>query len=204
MRHFLFALRGLFADLAPSFLFMALVAVTHQPLLATGVAIAVGVGQVALALLQRRKVSSMQWMGFGLVVAMGSATLISHDARFMMLKPTIIDFAIGAVMLQPGWMLRYVSPDAMPHVSRQTMTAWGYVWAWLMFLTGVLNAGFAWFGGFAAWSAYTAIFPLGSKLALFAIQYATVNVLTRRRYAAQAQVQGEAQAQVRAPARAPA
>jgi intracellular septation protein A len=193
MRHFLFALRGLLADLAPSFFFMGLVAVTHQPLLATGVAIAVGVGQMAWALARRRKVAAMQWMGFGLVVVMGAATLFSHDARYMMLKPTVIDFAIGAVMLQPGWMLRYVSPDALQHVSRPMMTTWGYVWAWLMFLTGVLNAGFAWFGGFAAWSVYTSVFPVGSKLALFAIQYLAVNYLSRRRYAV-AQVQAQPQA----------
>jgi intracellular septation protein A len=182
---------------------MALVAITHQPLLATGLAITLGVGQMALAFARRRPIATVQWMGFGLVVVMGGATLISHDARFMMLKPTLIDFAIGAVMLQPGWMLRYVSPDATPHVSRGAMNAWGYVWAGLMFLTGVLNAGFAWLGGFALWSLYTAVFPLGSKLVLFAVQYASVNLVSRRRYATR---QGRAQAadvqagEVRAPA----
>ena len=52
----------------------------------------------------------MQWMSLGLVIVFGSATLLTHNPRFMMAKPTIIYVLIGAAMMQRGWMLAYMPP----------------------------------------------------------------------------------------------
>ena len=65
-------------------------------------------GQVVLLKLRGRPVDAMQWLSLGLVVVMGGATLLTHDRHFIMVKPTIIYLAVGAVMLKPGWMNRYL------------------------------------------------------------------------------------------------
>ena len=47
-------------------------------------------------------------MSLGLVVVLGGATMLTQNPRFMMVKPTIIHLAVAAVMLRPGWMIRYL------------------------------------------------------------------------------------------------
>jgi hypothetical protein len=42
-----------------------------------------------------------------LVVVLGGTTLLTHDQRFLLAKPSIAHFAIGVIMLKRGWMLRY-------------------------------------------------------------------------------------------------
>jgi intracellular septation protein len=38
--------------------------------------------------------------------------LLTNDPRFVPAKPAIGHFAIGAIMLKRGWLLRYVPPIA--------------------------------------------------------------------------------------------
>jgi hypothetical protein len=83
-------------------------------------------------------------------------------------------------------------PRAAGH--EDLMILWGYVWAGLMFVTAAAN-GLVALEFTRAWPAFIAVFPLASKLALFAVQYASVRrVIIRRRAAgwgaAQPQVQG--------------
>jgi len=61
-----------------------------------------GAGQFALARWRRRRIETMQWLSFALVVVLGAAALLTDDPRFMMAKPSIVHFAVGAVMLRPG------------------------------------------------------------------------------------------------------
>jgi Intracellular septation protein A len=49
-----------------------------------------------------RRVEPMQ------VVVLGGATMLTQSPRFIMVKPTIVHFAVAAVMLRRGWMLRYL------------------------------------------------------------------------------------------------
>lgn len=171
MKNLMYSIRPLLMDFLSTAVFIAVSAATHNPLVATLLAIGVGITQVAFQLVTRRPVALMQWAGLFLVVVFGSATLISHDPRFMMVKPTLIYAAVGAVMLQPGWMKRYVPPEGLKRLAHAHLVAWGYVWSGLMFLTAALNLGVALTMSLAAWSAFMAIFPLVSKLSLFAVQY---------------------------------
>ena len=59
-----------------------------------------------------RPIDAMQWLALGLVLVLGAATLITQDSRFIMVKPTVVHWAIGAVMLRHGWMTRYLPPIA--------------------------------------------------------------------------------------------
>lgn len=178
MNSLIHAGRALGTDLLPTLVFAALVALKVDVVMATTASILTGVAQIAWMKLTRREVSRLQWASLALVLVFGTAGILAHDARFLMAKPTIVYAIVGAVMLQRGWMLRYMPPVAKGH-GEGPMIAFGYVWAGLMFVTGAGNLITAvWFP--ASWPAYLAIFPLVSKIALFAIQYVTVRHLSIR------------------------
>jgi intracellular septation protein A len=109
--------------------------------------------------------------------------MLTHDPRFIMVKPALIYVAVGFVMLRRGWMRRYIPPIAAGHIDDLT-DVFGYVWAALMFVTAAANLIVAvWFTQY--WIAFVAMFPVASKVALFAIQYLTSRTIARRRILAQ-------------------
>ncbi|WP_372784848.1 inner membrane-spanning protein YciB [Phenylobacterium sp.] len=198
MKNLLFAARPLALDLISTLVFVVLSAVTHNVLLATGVAIAAGAARVLYLRLRGQHVNAMQWMSLGLVVVTGGATLLTKDPRFMMAKPSVIYLLVGAAMLERGWMLPYLPPAGREHLSDEVMIGWGYVWAGLMFVTAALNAVFALATSLAVWSLFIAIFPAASKIGLFAIQYLAVRaraIRNARRTAALALALAETQRQ---------
>jgi intracellular septation protein len=174
MKDLLFAIRPLALDLMSTLVFVVLSALTGNVMLATAVAIAAGGARVAWQLSRREHVNAMQWLSLGLVLVTGGATLITHNPRFMMAKPSVVYVLVGVAMLERGWMLPYLPPVAREHLHDDVMIGWGYVWAGLMFFTAALNAVVALSASLAVWSAFIAIFPAASKIGLFAVQYVTV------------------------------
>ena len=179
----MFAVRPLALDLMSTLLFVVISAVTHNPMLATGVAIAAGLARIAYLRARKQPINAMQWMSLGLVVVFGTATLVTHNPRFMMAKPTIVYILIGAAMTQRGWMLPYMPPNGRD-LGDEILIGWGYVWAGLMFVTAALNAAFALLASFAVWSVFVAVFPAASKIALFAVQFLSIRHLAIRQHRA--------------------
>ena len=128
MHPLLYAARPLVLDFLATIAFLVLVALKVDPTLAAGIAIVIGVGQVAVLKLLKRPIAPLQWLGLGLVLVFGTASLLTHDIRFLMVKPTIIYLLVGGFMLKRGWMLRYMPPIAAGH-GEDIMVAFGYVWA---------------------------------------------------------------------------
>jgi intracellular septation protein len=176
--------KWLAADLLSTLIFVGLYALTHSIFAATGLAIGVGVGHIAYLRLRRAPIDAMQWLSLGLVVVFGGASLLTHDPRFVMLKPTLIYCALGTVMLKRGWMNRYMPPMALKWSGDVTIR-FGYPWAGMMFGTAALNLVLATRGDPVSWAWFLGVFPIASKLALFAVQYLTTRfVVTRRLRAA--------------------
>jgi intracellular septation protein A len=168
------------SDLLSTLFFVGLYAVTHNVYLATGVGIALGLGQIAWELARRRPIDTMQWLSLGLVVVFGGATLITHNALFIKVKPALIYAAVGVVMLKPGWMTRYMPKvviDTAPDIPR----AFGYIWATMMFATAAATLVIAFRFDMRAYTLFLAVFPLPSKLVLFGVQYVTTRLLVVRR-----------------------
>jgi intracellular septation protein A len=178
MQNLMRAARPLGNDLLSSLLFAALVALKVDAQIATLAAIGFGVGHVALWMVLRKPIAPLQWASLALVLTFGTAGLFLHDARFLMAKPTVIYLILTVMMLKRGWMLRYMPPIAVGH-SEGLMVAFGYVWAGLMALTAVANLVIA-VSFPSLWPAFLAVFPTASKIALFAVQFATVRRLTIR------------------------
>ncbi|PZQ64592.1 MAG: intracellular septation protein [Phenylobacterium zucineum] len=192
MKTFAYAVRPLLNDLFSTFLFAGLIIAGVDPLAATVIAMLVGVAQLAAQLLARKPIAPLQWASLGLVVLFGGASLIFHDPRFLMAKPSVVYAIIAAFMLKRGWMLRYMPPVATGY-GEHLMIAYGYVWAGLMVVSGVLNLIVA-IAFPASWAMYKAIFPLASKGALFLVQYVHVHMVVKPKVIAAEQAAKEAQA----------
>jgi len=195
MKSLFYAARPIVSDMLSTILFAALFALTNNIYLSTGVAVALGVGQVVFEKLRRRPVPGMQWASLGLVTVLGGATLLTGDPRFVMIKPTVVYLTIGAAMLQRDWMARYIPPEGKAHIPDRVIVVWGYVWAGLMFLTAVANLVIAVTLGHKTWALFIGVFPLASKLGLFAVNYASIRWVAMRNYRAGATAPAAAEAQ---------
>jgi intracellular septation protein len=193
MKNLFYAARPILTDMLSTILFAALFALTGNIYLSTGAAIALGIGQVAFEKLRGKPAPGMQWASLGLVTVLGGATLFTGDPRFVMIKPTIVYLTIGAAMLQPGWMDRYMPPASKDYLPRRLIVAGGYVWSGLMFSTAALNLFIALTMDHKAWLAFIGVFPLASKLGLFAIHYASFRFIALRNHRAQEAMAAEAQ-----------
>jgi intracellular septation protein A len=125
----------------------------------------------------------MQWLSVGLVVASGVATMLTKDARFVMLKPSIVYCVAGIFMLRPGWMNRYLPMIAVKTVP-DVVYVFGFAWAGLMFASAALNVLLALTLDPLTWSASMSVWAIASKIALFLIQFAMMRVIGLRRQTA--------------------
>ena len=101
----------------------------------------------------------------------------------MMVKPTIVHFAVAAVMLRRGWMLRYLPETVLRNVPEPAVVAAGYAWAALLAALGLANLIIALRLGFATWAWFVSVGAVGAKLAAFALQYGVFRTIIRQRIA---------------------
>jgi len=146
-------------------------------------AVAAGLAQLFRLKLTRRRIEPMQWMSLGLVVVLGGATMLTQSPRFMMIKPTIVHFAVATVMLRRGWMLRYLPEIVLRNVPEPTIVAAGYAWAALLAALGLANLFIALRFDFATWAWFISVGSVGAKLAAFALQYGVFRAIVRQRIA---------------------
>jgi intracellular septation protein len=106
------------SDFLSTLLFLALYLTTGSLALATFVAIAGAVAQLIHARIKGEALNFMAYASLALVIVLGSATLLTNDPRFVLAKPSIAHFAIGAIMLKRGWMLRYICRRSSPRPFR--------------------------------------------------------------------------------------
>jgi intracellular septation protein A len=173
------------ADFFSTIVFLAVYLMTDNVLLATGVAIAGAVAQVIYARVKGKPLGYMTYASVALVIVLGSATLLTHDPRFVLAKPAIGHFAIGAIMLKRGWMLRYLPPIVTENIPEYVTVA-GYAWAALMFVLGAGTIGVALTGDMKLWTFYVTVVLVGAKFAAFAIQYVAFRLLVGSRIRAAA------------------
>jgi intracellular septation protein len=180
MANLMHSARLLVSDLASTLLFLVVLLVTQNLMLAVGLGVGLGVLQIGWMKAKGQKIDTMQWFSIGLVVVSGLATMLTSDARFVMVKPSVIYCIVGAYMLKPGWMNRYMPPIAIQTVPD---IAWifGFVWAGLMFLSAALNLALAFTLDPVPWSAAMSVWGIASKIVLFLIQYVTMRTIGQRR-----------------------
>jgi intracellular septation protein len=167
-------------DFLSTIVFLVIYLATDSVVLATSVAIAGAIGQVIYSRIKGERLGFMTWASLGLVIVLGGATLLTHDPRFVLAKPAIAHFAIGAIMLKRGWMLRYM-PARVSDVIPEYVTAAGFAWAALMFALGLGTIAIAMTGDLELWAIYVSVVTVGAKIVAFGVQYVMFRVLITSR-----------------------
>jgi intracellular septation protein len=168
------------SDFLSAFVFLILYLASGSAILGTSVAVAVAIAQVVYAHIKGRPLGFMTYASLGLVVVLGTLTLLTNDPRFMFAKPAIAHFAVGAIMLKRGWMLRYVPPIVSDNIP-SAVTVAGYAWAALMFVLGLGTIVVAYGGDLKLWVFYISFVAVGAKVAAFAVQYIAFRLLVTQR-----------------------
>ena len=167
-------MKDVFARLAHDFfstiVFLVIYLATDNIVLATSVAIAGAIVQVVYSRIKGQEMGFMTWASLGLVIVLGGATILTNDPRFVLAKPAVAHFAIGAIMLKRGWMLRYMPPLVVETIPEYVTFA-GFAWAALMFALGAGTIAVAMTGDLKLWTLYVSVVAVGAKIAAFAIQY---------------------------------
>lgn len=185
MKNLFNAGKFLLLDMASTLFFLAVYLLTDNIPFSVALGIGLGFLQIGIQLARKKPIDTMQWMSLFLVVASGSATLLTNDPRFIMIKPTLIYIVVGIVMLKPGWMNRYLPPIAIETVPDIGLF-FGYLWSALMFFSAALNIYVALNYSVVTWAAFMSVWGIASKLGLFLIQYATMRIIGVRRRRARA------------------
>lgn len=178
---FLYAARPIATDLASTILFYAVLALTGDSRAAALLGIALGVMQVAYMKLRRLPIPPLQWASVGLIVILGTLTILTHDPRFVLMKVTIFYTTFGATMLKAGWMERYIPPIAVAHLPERLVANFERAWAGLMLSTGALNLALAFTVDARTAATIMATLAIGSKVSLFAVQYLLFRHIARPR-----------------------
>jgi intracellular septation protein A len=180
MRDFLKALRLLLFDFASTIVFVVLYLLTHNTILSVGLGIGLSLVQTGTQFIRRSPIAAMEWLSLFLVIATGTATLLTDDPRIALFKPSVFYVIAGVVMLKPGWMNHYLVPIGKVVVPDVAVVL-GFVWAALMFVSATVNAFVALSYGMATWGLIMPIFGIISKFAVFSFGFAALRFMTVRR-----------------------
>jgi intracellular septation protein len=160
-------------DLFPLLVFFGAYA-TVDIFFATAAMMAATTFQVAWSWLRHRKVEKMLWIGFGAIMVFGSMTLILHDKRFIMIKPTIVYWIIaGALLGSHLWMHKnpirlmmekqFDAPD-------KVWSLWLYVWIAFFSVLGVVNLLVAYSFSEDIWVKFKVFGTMSMSIALTVLQ----------------------------------
>jgi intracellular septation protein len=102
---------------------------------ATGAAIVATVGQLTWLRIRKRKIDTMLWVSFGLIVVFGGLTLYLQDKRFIMWKPTVLYwFFAGALAVSATVFRKNLIRSMLSKEMQLPEPIWARVnWSWVGF-----------------------------------------------------------------------
>jgi len=178
------ALRQLLLDFLSAAFFYAIIALGGGVTLALVLGVSLGVVQIAIQRSRGQPVPAIQLMGLALVIVLGGSSILLDDTRLVMLKPTISRTLFGIIMLQRGWLKRYLPPFTQQALSPVVIDRTGYLWAALMFVLAAVNLVVAATCSLQTWAAYASVGPTIVKAIAIAITYVTLRALVNRKLGA--------------------
>lgn len=165
------ALVPIVRDLLATFVFVALFWITDNIYVATAFGMALALSQTLWTCLRGRSVGPLQWLTLVLITVFGGATILFHDAHFIMVKPSLLWLALGCVMLRRDWMAPYLPPFVTDNLDDRLIVRAGYAYASLMFTLAVMNLIVAFAMSDKFWSIYALAAPPVAQLALLTVFY---------------------------------
>jgi intracellular septation protein len=110
---------------------------------ATGVAIAATIAQIAWLRYSTGKVEPMQWLSLGVIVLFGGATILAHSETFIKWKPTVLYWLMGgALAVGQLFFRKNLLKSLMGAQLELPEPAWRVMnWSWVGFFAvmGVVN-----------------------------------------------------------------
>lgn len=130
------------SDFIAIILFFVAYAVTKNMVIATAVAVIIGITQAAVTLYKYKKMETMQWVSIVLVVIFGGLTILLEDRTFIMLKSSILPWLMAIIML----VLQLTGKNGIRLLLKKELTLPEKIWnhlsyAWIIFFLalGLLN-----------------------------------------------------------------
>jgi intracellular septation protein A len=180
MRDLLNAGKLLLFDLGSTVVFLLVLLQTRNLPVSVASGMMLGIAQVGWLFARCKPIDVMQWMSLLAVLGSGAATLISHNPKFLMIKPIVIYVVVGLMMLKPGWMNRYL-PSSTQETQPDVALAFGFAWAGLMFISAAVNLFVALTFSVVVWSAAMPIYGILSKAGLAIFQHTIMRSTARQR-----------------------
>jgi intracellular septation protein len=91
-------------DYGPLAAFFIANRITHDLIQATGALVVASLLAVAFAYITEKRIAPLPLLAAIFAIIFGGLTLIFHDERFVMVKPTVLNFTLGVVMLAGVWL----------------------------------------------------------------------------------------------------
>lgn len=141
---------------------------------ATAVAIAATVVQVAWMWLRHRRVDAMLWVTLAIMVVFGGATLALRDPTFIKLKPTVLYWAFAGALIGAQAL---VGKNLIRVLMEKSMSLPDAIWSrlnasWIAFFVvmGILNLYIAYSFSEAVWVKFKVFGGIGLMLAFVVLQ----------------------------------
>lgn len=141
---------------------------------ATAVAIVATIAQVIYLKVRGKKVEPMMWIGLGIIVVAGGATIIFKNEMFIKIKPTVlfVVMAIAIAVAQFGFGKNPISV-IFNHQIQAPLLVWKKLaLAWIVFLmlVAVLNLYFAYYQSTDTWFLFKTFGDMGLFLVFIVAQ----------------------------------
>jgi intracellular septation protein len=141
---------------------------------ATAVAIAATIAQVAWMWLRRKRVDNMLWVTLAIMLVFGGATLALRDPTFIKLKPTVLYWAFAGVLLGAR---AFAGKNLIRLMMEKSMSLPDAIWSklnasWAAFFAvmGILNLYIAYSFSEAVWVQFKVFGGIGLMLAFVVLQ----------------------------------
>ena len=133
----------LIIDLFPVVLFFVAYKATDNIFIATGVAIASAILQLILMKWKKLPIAPIHWVGFVMIVVLGSVSIAFRDPRFLMWKFSVLEWLMGAAIIIGQYvfgknMLRILMGNEL-ELADEVWKKLALIWALFFIGLGTLN-----------------------------------------------------------------
>jgi intracellular septation protein len=141
--------------------------------IATAVAIAATIVQVAWMWLRHRRVENVHWMTLAIMVVFGGATLVFRDPTFIKLKPTVLYWAFATALIASqalGKNLIRIMMEKQMSLPAPIWVRLNASWAGFFVMMGALNLYIAYNFSEATWVKFKVFGGMGLLLVFVVLQ----------------------------------
>jgi intracellular septation protein len=133
---------NIFFDIIPLIIFFAAYYATHNLFLATGLCIIASWVVLIIAKIKYHRINKNMWLSTILITVFGGLTIILHNKTFVMLKPTILFWILGASLIAShlaGKNLLRMSLGAELKLDNKTWGSLNLAWGIFFLIMGGVN-----------------------------------------------------------------